>query len=48
MDYIIDWDKVKTIDDLIRVFKAIDFEVTLQTGNIKLDDVMDLVRKIGE
>lgn len=40
--YVIDWDKVETIDDLKRILKAINF--TFPTDCDALSDVRDLVR----
>lgn len=40
--YVIDWDKVLTLDDVKRVLKAMD--IAFEPDYLNLDDIRDLVK----
>lgn len=41
--YVIDWDKVQTLDDMKRIIAAID--ITFEPDSPRLESVKDLVRE---
>jgi hypothetical protein len=46
--YVVDWDKVQTLDDMKRLIVAAEMKITFEPNNPNIGRIKDLVRLDGE